>query len=327
MYPIVSIIVNVYNGEQYIERCIRSLMVQIYRELEIIIVDDGSKDCTAMLVDNLAEKDTRIKVYHTENKGLSSSRRFGLELVHGDYFVFTDADDWVEPDYISTLYEALISQDAQIAVCAYVEEYGHDSRIVNVEPRIDINDYIRDLLRGRTWCVVWNKLVKTSIMRDNHITFDNHIRYWEDVPFSVSCSLYCNKVAYVTKPLYHYIKNNAQSLTATEGVNVEYNKDRVKNIRIVEHHLARSGKQALFDKDLLWVKFWIKDVFITHAMSRERIKLWRESFPEVNDRWKDIYAASDYLHRAIVAKQDWIVLLHGYYYSIRHFIKKIIIKK
>lgn len=88
----------------------------------------------------------------------------------------------------------------------------------------------------------------------------------------------------------------------TEGVNIEYNKEKVKNIRIVEHHLERKGKQAIFDMDLLWIKFWIKDVFITHAMSRERIELWRNSFPEVNDRWREIYISSDYLHRAIVAE-------------------------
>ena len=171
----ITVIVNVYNGEQYIERCIRSFMVQTYRELEIIIVDDGSKDCTAMLVDNLAEEDTRIKVYHTENKGLSGSRRFGLDLVHGDYFIFTDADDWVEPDYISTLHEALISKDAQMAVCAYVEEYGHDSRIVNVEPRIDVNDYIRDLLRGRTWCVIIISLLIIIFVIGKMSPFRSHV--------------------------------------------------------------------------------------------------------------------------------------------------------
>ena len=323
----ITVVVNVYNGEQYIERCINSLIIQTYRNIEIVIVDDGSKDRTAILIDNLAEKDARIKVYHTENKGIGGSRRFGLDQVHGDYLIFTDADDGVEPDYISALYEAIVSQNAQMAICAYIEEYGHNSKIANIEPHVNINDYTKDLLRGRTWAVVWNKLVKTSIVRDNHITFDKDIRYWEDVAFSVSYSLYCDKVAYVTKALYHYVKNNLQSLTATEGVNIEYNKEKVKNIRIVEHHLERKGKQAIFDMDLLWIKFWIKDVFITHAMSRERIELWRNSFPEVNDRWREIYISSDYLHRAIVARQDWIVLLYGHYYSFRHFIKKIITRK
>ena len=72
-----------------------SLIIQTYRNIEIVIVDDGSKDRTAILIDNLAEKDARIKVYHTENKGIGGSRRFGLDQVHGDYLIFTDADDWV----------------------------------------------------------------------------------------------------------------------------------------------------------------------------------------------------------------------------------------
>lgn len=114
------------------------------------------------------------------------------------------------------------------------------------------------------------------------------------------------KIAYVEQPLYHYVKYNMTSLTATEGVNVRYNQDRVKAVRLLEQYLKQSDRTIEFDVDILWLKFWIKDMFITHAMSRERIVLWQTSFPEVNARWKEQYS------KKIYYIGHWYTTMHGY---------------
>lgn len=160
-----------------------------------------------------------------------------------------------------------------------------------------------------------------GLLKKHGITFEKGIRYWEDVPFSLSYALFCKKIAYVEQPLYHYVKYNMTSLTATEGVNVRYNQDRVKAVRLLEQYLKQSDRTIEFDVDILWLKFWIKDMFITHAMSRERIVLWQTSFPEVNPRWKEQYSKKDILHWALVHHYAWIPIAYGYYYKIRHAIK------
>ena len=118
----ISVILNVYNGEKYISRCIESVLAQNYNDIELIIVDDGSKDNTAFLADQYALKDDRIKVYHTENKGLSGSRRYGLEKVTGEYLIFIACDDWVESNWLSRLYDAIVVSHSDLAICEYYEE-------------------------------------------------------------------------------------------------------------------------------------------------------------------------------------------------------------
>ena len=104
------------------------------------------------------------------------------------------------------------------------------------------------------------------------LNFFEVLRYWEDVPFSISYSLYCNKIAYVHEPLYHYDKTNETSLTATEGDNIDFNICRVKSVGMIDYHLSLSGKKNIFEKDLIWLKHWIKDAFVRYEKNKERIE-------------------------------------------------------
>ena len=105
--PLISVIVPVYKVEDYLERCIESIMAQTYTQLEIILVDDGSPDGCPQLCDSLAKKDKRIRVIHQKNGGLSDARNTGLDTCRGKKICFVDSDDYVSPDYIETLYEAM----------------------------------------------------------------------------------------------------------------------------------------------------------------------------------------------------------------------------
>ena len=116
---LVSVIIPAYNIEDYIGRCLDSIISQTYKNLEIIVVDDGSRDYTGEILDNYAKKDRRIKVIHKENGGVSSARNKGIEAAEGDYIGFIDGDDLIEPGMYKTLVDLLEEENADIAHCGY----------------------------------------------------------------------------------------------------------------------------------------------------------------------------------------------------------------
>lgn len=120
---LVSVIVPVYNVEQYLEKCIESICNQIYRNLEIILVDDGATDRSGVICDEWIRKDPRIRVIHKENGGLSDARNAGIEIASGAWYMFVDSDDTITPDTIERLYEAAIAHSCEIAVCNMVRIY------------------------------------------------------------------------------------------------------------------------------------------------------------------------------------------------------------
>ena len=114
--PLISIIIPVYNAEKYLPNCLDSVINQTYKNLEIILVDDGSTDKSSEICDEYAQKDFRIKLIHKENGGVSSARNAGLALVSGDYIAWVDSDDFVAPDYIEYMYKLLKEYDADISL-------------------------------------------------------------------------------------------------------------------------------------------------------------------------------------------------------------------
>lgn len=115
----ISVIIPVYNVEEYLERCVNSVLKQTYNDLEIILVDDGSTDNSGKICDELKNKDDRIIVIHKENQGLSASRNIGIEKATGEYITFVDSDDYILEDMYETLYKNLIRNDADISMCKY----------------------------------------------------------------------------------------------------------------------------------------------------------------------------------------------------------------
>lgn len=124
MSELVSIIVPVYKVEQYLSRCVDSILQQSYSNLEIILVDDGSPDSCGMICDEYQKKDSRVQVIHKSNGGLSDARNYGIEAAQGKYLAFVDSDDWLDFDMIDILYRVLTSQDADIAECSYRNLYA-----------------------------------------------------------------------------------------------------------------------------------------------------------------------------------------------------------
>ena len=128
--PLITIIVPVYNGEKYIDQCINSILNQEYKNIELILVNDGSKDNSKLILDNWAKRESKIKVIHQENSGVSVARNKGIEMAQGSYITFVDVDDYVAKDYISYYYNLIKEYDAQIALTPMPQKFKDDSENV-----------------------------------------------------------------------------------------------------------------------------------------------------------------------------------------------------
>lgn len=165
--PLISVIVPVYNVEKYLDKCVDSIVNQTYKNLEIILVDDGSPDNCPKMCDNWAKKDKRIKVIHKENGGVSSARNVGIDNAKGEYIGFVDSDDWTEKKYIQKLYEVLIQENADIALCGYNRVTGANIEKININGTSEITDCYQYLLytlnpQKRLWICTYETLQKKS---------------------------------------------------------------------------------------------------------------------------------------------------------------------
>lgn len=206
---LVSVIVPIYKVENYIHKCIDSILRQSYKNLEIILVNDGSPDTCPQICDDYALKDSRIKVIHKENGGLSDARNAGLKIATGEWVSFVDSDDWVEPDFIATLLEVAQKNSADISVCAYTKVYddkpSQEMTIGEQIKNMTSTEAMRDLLTYKKYggVMTWNKLYKRSIFRDNSIEFPIG-KIHEDNFTTYKTYYYANKIAYTDTPLVNY---------------------------------------------------------------------------------------------------------------------------
>ena len=210
--PLISVVVPVYKVERYLKDCIDSLLAQTYRNLEIILVDDGSPDNCPQICDDLANQNEQIRVIHQHNQGLSEARNSGLKASKGTYIVFIDSDDYIEDTFIEKLYNAIEHSNSDIGVCAfyYTSEDGKkDERLYHDPcPRyICMNAYeaIQDVfsypnLLGVT---AWNKMYKTNLFIDNDILYPKGMLH-EDEFTTYKLLDNAEKIVYVDEPLYHY---------------------------------------------------------------------------------------------------------------------------
>ena len=201
---LLSIIIPVYNAERYLSRCLDSIINQTYKELEIILIDDGSTDDSSKICDKYKNKDDRVKVIHSENRGASVARNCGLKLASGDYIGFVDADDYVEKNMYEYLINNLIKTDADISICNYSknEETNFEDCI---EVLSDKNRMLYEFIAGKIEGYLWNKLISKNLFKD--IMFPKDINICEDKYILWKIIKKCNRICKGNKILYHYIQN------------------------------------------------------------------------------------------------------------------------
>ena len=217
----VSLIVPVYKAEKYVKHCIESLQSQIFQDIEIILVDDGSPDRSGEICDAYAADDPRIRVIHKENGGVSSARNAGIGAARGEYIVFADSDDYAEPDYIESLLSAReADQNAGHIWCCYqtVSGYKHENAVPNwfsdkqevLFSCTEIMSMHEMVLDAAPWC----KLFRTDIIKENHLRFDETLSLGEDWLFNLAYldAVPDTSIKVIAKPLYNYVQRSSESL-------------------------------------------------------------------------------------------------------------------
>lgn len=205
---LISVIVPIYRVEQYINRCIESLINQTYSNLDIILVDDGSADNCPKMCDDWVKKDSRIKVIHKENGGLSDARNAGFKIATGDVISFIDSDDWVEPKFFEVMLNVMQNDESDIVSCGvkWVDEDGELLRTASVEAHemLNTHDSMQELLHdGKLKQHVWNKLYRRNVIEN--ISFEKG-KYHEDVFWSYQVIGRAKKISVIPDSFYNYVQ-------------------------------------------------------------------------------------------------------------------------
>lgn len=323
--PQVTIIIPVYNANRYISRCLDSIIAQNFDAFHVLLIDDGSTDYSLDICNNYANKDSRIKVFHKENEGVSIARQYGLDKVTTPYFIFCDSDDYVEPDYLEKLYDAIHVNCADMAICKYIEEYENCTIIPDL-PETDINGLIHNFLNDKVWGITWNKLYRTEIAKKYNIRFIPGLQMWEDLAFTIDYLLQVQKIAFIQKPLYHYVMYNASSITRHE--NFKKKNDRIIAIRHIEQSMSSANVENVFHESLVIDKYHI--ISLTYkGYGKQRREYFLNAFPEIFD---DPHFKKKHFIIYILVKTHSIQFLYfKYLYDtmqkwLRRNIKKLFIK-
>ena len=291
--PLVSVIVPIYNTEKYLDRCIKSIVNQTYKNLEIILVDDGSPDNCPSICDNWAKIDSRIKLVHQKNSGVSAARNAALDLAGGEYIGFVDSDDFIEPDMYSLLVQKSVDTDAGCASCGFVFDYidGRDSVLIKAEDFVlngdDIlKNYIADkLIRPETA----NKIYKKFLF--DNVRFNPDIHYAEDLLINYELLKNAKTAVGISDCLYHYVQESGNS--STTALITPY---RAQSYRVLKQIVDEQSGTPLFE---IAVCRYVKGIFalLTRLCKCKDKALFDKYFPIYRSeikRYKHLINGADY---------------------------------
>ncbi len=247
---LVSVIVAVYNIEEYLPRCVESIMHQTYRKLEIILVDDGSTDGSGDICDEYAGKDDRILVIHKKNGGLSDARNAGLERASGDYIGFVDGDDWIEEGMYRSMFEACEREKAQVAVCRYkqitksgvIDASAGNSVSLSKTEALEV--YICGNERYLIYNSVWSKLFEKTLIQGMRFPVGKNS---EDIMFTTKAFCKMERLAYLDKAYYNYVLDREGSIM-NEKAGERRMKDEIPFWREQIAYIREAGMPQLSDK-------------------------------------------------------------------------------
>lgn len=283
--PKVSVIVPVYNVEQYINKCIDSLVEQTLQDIEIIFVNDGTKDnCEEIILNYQKQYPDKIKYLKKENGGLSSARNYGIPYATGDYIAFLDSDDYVEPDMYEALYNEAIRDDYDMVECDFIWEYPN-------KKKLDVGEiyFSQKEAMEKARVVAWNKLYKREVLVNSNVSFPEGLRY-EDVDFFYKILPSLNRIGFVKKPFIHYIQRE-NSIINTQN-------ERTGEIfTVLDHVLEFYRKNGYYDEYKEELEYTYTRYLLCSSLKRMakiedsniRKQLLQETWKKLNDNfpsWK-----------------------------------------
>ena len=286
--PLISIIVPIYNSEKYLERCIKSIISQTYNNIEIILVNDGSKDSSLLICKEFEKKDNRIIIIDLPNKGVSHARNQGTSIANGVYIQYIDSDDFVDNIYIETLCSTLQNKNVELVVCA-IESFDIKGNKFDEwkvkENRLDFNNINKtlflELIQKFLLFGPVNKLYKKEIITNNSILFDTSLSYGEDLLFNLEYFKHIDSLAITDKIAYKYIHDNTESLSKKRYANKTALAKRIhyalltffKRLELTDNESMSILYHRLFDHYYNEVFVIINDNKLTFIKKHKEIKV------------------------------------------------------
>lgn len=260
MNPSVSIIIPVYNVEHYLKKCLDSLSAQTLREIEMIVVDDGSTDASLAVASECARRDERIKVIHQENQGVSGARNRGLEAATGTYIGFADPDDWAEPGMFEALYTRATREGSDFCACDYSLVYEDGAGTRNVlglqDGALNIAEYGLDKLwnEKKFAAVIWNKIYRRSLIERHGLRFESTRNVFsEDVLFNLCVLRHATTASSVGESYYNYFQMREGSLM--NSIKPDHLKRELFLVDRFEEYYASYPDQAIGERMALRLFF------------------------------------------------------------------------
>lgn len=240
---LVSIIVPAYNVEKYIGKCVSSILEQTYKNIELIVVNDGSTDNTGNILENIKNQDNRIHVIHKSNAGVSAARNDGIDASKGDYIVFVDGDDYIASDFVEYMLSLTQNTDAEFCLSknCYTRNREKQTKTENVEV-LAPDDAIALLLSPVVIVGCWNKMFKRSLLENDKLRFSTSLFYGEGLHFIISAAQLSNQVGVGNRKVYYYRRDNEASATTKFNIEKLYNGE--KSLRIIEEEFRGKSRKT-----------------------------------------------------------------------------------
>ena len=218
----ISIIVPIYNAEEHLDRCVKSILTQTVEDLELLLVDDGSNDNSLNICKEYEKKDQRVRVVHQENAGVSAARNHGIELAEGKYIGFVDSDDWIEPVMYERLLKEAKKTNADVIMCDATTVYSNGRTQVDTITQLSTNqilkksDFMPSLLlemAGSAWrCIYKNNRYNDKLMQSESLHFPLGVKFSEDRIFNIYAFGYANKICYIKESYYNRYMNEKSAV-------------------------------------------------------------------------------------------------------------------
>ena len=307
----VSIIVPVYNVENYIEKCLYTLVNQTLKEIEIIVVNDGSTDSSELIIKKFIENyPQKIKYVVKENGGLSDARNYGLQYVTGQYVAFLDSDDHVKLDLYEKMYNKAMQENSDFVECDFIWKYENKEK---QDIGVMYNTKKEMFVLARV--IAWNKLIKTNLIKDNNLKFPKGLRY-EDVEFFYELLPYINKFSFIKEPLIYYVQRN-NSIVNTQN-------ERTKEILDVLDNVINYYKQKnIFNEYFAEIEYnYARYLLCSSLLRMVKIKdkkvrknLLEYSWNQLNERFPN-WKKNRYLKTNKSLKNVYMRTVNGFTFKI-----------
>lgn len=315
----ISVIIPVYNVASFLDKCIKSVICQTYQDWECIIVDDGSTDGSAEICDKWCMKDTRLIAIHQDNQGVSAARNHGIEVAHGEYIVFIDSDDWIEPSYLETM--IAYCNEVDFVVSGQIRDFS-DGKVVISQPiftkKFSINkdnaDFYVSIDSVSLLYAPHEKLYRTDIIKRNAISFKEGCSYGEDLMFNYQYLEYVDSIQTISTALYHYRMGDN---TLSSKLRPNRFEEDYEQWKILESFYKRHGIWTTTAKNYLYKRLWgivYDGIFLYPKLENPSVGYISNilSVPEIENlkQYHYLFTCAKWIKKSIIHRRSWLLYLY-----------------